>query len=73
MNEPTNLFNGYSSSTNIPLNPYSRFLIYYPGGRELDTKSIGLDVLYSNGFNEFAMHNVYAMYQTKATYDYLFD
>ena len=64
MNEPTNLQNGYSSSTNLTLDPLSRLIRYYPGGRELDTKSIGLDVGYSNGFYEFDMHNVYAMYQT---------
>lgn len=68
MNEATNFNSGYSKASNIPTTQVKNKIPYIPGGRDLDTNAIGfisfllfLDAVYSNGYTEYDMHNLYAI------------
>ena len=61
MSEATNFNSGYSKASNIPTTQVKNKIPYIPGGRDLDTNAIGLDAVYSNGYTEYDMHNLYAI------------
>lgn len=70
MNEASNFCNGECYQEQKALKPSKYNLRYVPTGRDLETKSIGLDGYHSNGFLELDMHSLFGTMEVKATHEW---
>lgn len=69
MNEATSNCNGWCDKRQGGMDLKSQ-IVYVPGGRDLETMSIPLDVVHNNGKSEFDIHNMFSYYQVKLFSEY---
>ena len=72
-NEATNFCNGYCIPSERPKDARRNKPFWVPGSRDLEDKALGLDGRHGNGWTEYDLRNLFALTQSKATYDYLQD
>ena len=67
MNEASNFCDGFCTKDQIVEDSIQNKLIYTPGARDLNKKSISIDALHHDGVTEFEAHSTYGFYMSKAT------
>lgn len=70
MNEAANFCNGACHDRQKSAKSLNDKLIYTPTGRDLEYKSLPVDIMHSNGMSQLDTHSYYGTQQTKATYDW---
>ena len=73
MNEASNFCDGYCYQDQKVDSSVQNKLLYVPGARDLNVKSISIDAKHSNGATEFEAHSLYGFYMSKATFKYFND
>ena len=73
MNEASNFCDGACYPDQLPNSPSKYKLPYYPTGRDLEQKSIQLDVEHSDGFTELDYHSLFGTLEVKTTHDWFND
>ena len=73
MNEASNFFDGYCYQDQKVDSSMQNKLLYVPGARDLNVKSISIDAKHSIGTTEFEAHSLYGFYMSKATFKYFND
>jgi hypothetical protein len=63
MNEAENFCSGYCLDSERPATYIKNRIPYVPGGRDLEDKSIGLDIKSANNFRQYDQHNLHAFQQ----------
>lgn len=72
MNEITNYCDGVCYESQKAVSPYDNKLLYWPGGRDLETRTISLDAKHYAGYREIDFHSLYGLlqsYWTKQWFD----
>ena len=69
MNEASNFCDGSCSLAHKKQikDPIQDYLFYTPGARNLNTKSVSIDAVHSDGTKEFEAHSLYGFYMSMAT------
>ena len=70
MNEAANFCNGPCHERHISKYSELDHLVYTPTGKNLEHKSLPIDILHYNGFTQLDAHSYYGTQQTKATHDW---
>lgn len=70
MNEASNFCDGYCYQAQKVDNSVQNKLMYVPGARDLNIKSVSIDAKHSTGATEYEAHSLYGFYMSKATYRY---
>jgi alpha-glucosidase (family GH31 glycosyl hydrolase) len=70
MNEASNFCNGVCYDNEKAKSPVKNKLPYIPSGRDLETKSISLDAIHSNGYTELDTHSLYGTSMVRATHEW---
>lgn len=70
MNEAANFCNGACYKDQKVQNPVKHSLQYIPTGRDLETKSMPLDVTHYNGYLELDAHNYFGTQEVRLTHEW---
>jgi alpha-glucosidase (family GH31 glycosyl hydrolase) len=70
MNEAANFCNGACHERDAATVTMADNLYYLPTGRDLEYKSLPIDIVHSNGVTQLDAHSYYGTQQSKATHDW---
>jgi len=73
MNEPSNFCNGPCVEKQRVLDTMQNNLFYTPSGRDLESKTLPIDLKHYNGYSQLDAHNYYGSMQTQATFGWFKD